>query len=85
MLRIAEREVVLLHGDDVREVGAELERELELEPVHALVAHRNPLLQPRAHEPPACDRERVARQAVERRVAQVEGGGEVLEPARGER
>ncbi len=57
MLRIAEREVVELDGDDVGEVGGELERELECERLHALVADRDPLLQPRADEALAHDRE----------------------------
>ncbi len=85
VLGISEREVVLLHGDDVREVGAELEGELELEPIHALVADRDPLLEPGSDEPAAGDRERVARKSVQRRVAQVEGGREVLKAARRER
>ena len=81
---IAEREVVQLHRDDVREVGLGLERDLDLEPLGALVPERDPLLHARADEPLAGDRERVARQARRRRVAEVEGRREVLDAARGE-
>ena len=54
-LRVAEREVVELHGDDVREVGLGLERDVDLEALRALVAQRDLLLHARADEALARD------------------------------
>ena len=81
--RIAEREVVRLHREDVREVRADLERELE----------RDRLARPGsgsmirsciaiADEARAGDRERVLRQRLRRRVAQEERGRVVLDLVR---
>ena len=81
ILGIAEREVVELDGDDVREVRGELERDLEIEPVHALVADRDPLLHARADEALPGDRERVLRKPVQARVAEEERRCKVLDAA----
>ena len=43
---VAECEVVVLDRDDVREVGLSLDRHVDLEPLRAFVAKRDPLLQP---------------------------------------
>ena len=83
-LGVTEREVVLLDRDDVREVGADLELELERERLGALVAQDQVILHPLADEALAGDRERVLREARDDRVTQVEGGGEVLDLPRGE-
>ena len=79
--RVAEREVVLLDGDDVREVGADLELELERDRLGALVADGDVVLHPVADEALAHDREHVLAEAARERVAQVEGGREVLDLA----
>ena len=60
-LRVAEREVVQLHRDDVREVRLGLECDVDLERLGALVAERDPLLHPRPDEALARDRDRVPR------------------------
>ena len=83
-LGVAEREVVLLDGDDVREVGADLELELERERLGALVAEDQVILHPLADEALARDRERVLGEPRNDRVAEVEGGGEVLDLPRRE-
>ena len=77
--RIAEREVVRLHGEDVREVRADLERDLKRDRVHALVHDRDPVLHRVADEARACDPERVLRQRLRGRVAQEEGRRVVLD------
>ena len=79
--RVAEREVVLLDGDDVREVGLDHELELERDRLGALVADGDVVLHPFADEALAHDREHVLAEAARERVPQVEGGGEVLDPA----
>ena len=76
--RVAEREVVLLHRQDVREVRAELEPELERDRLHPLVAHDDLVLHPVADEALALDREHVLRQVAGERVAEEERGREVL-------
>ncbi len=53
VLRVAEREVPVLHAEDVREVGPDLEGELELEPPARVVADDR--------RGPACRRRRTAR------------------------
>ena len=78
-LRIAEREVVVLDGEDVREVGAEAERELERDRLHGVVLDAEVILHSHADEALARDREHVRRQ-LRARVAQVERGREVLDP-----
>ena len=78
-LRVAEREVVVLDGEDVREVGAEAERELERDRLHGVVLHAEVILHSHADEALARDREHVRRQ-LRARVAQVERGREVLDP-----
>ena len=57
--RVAEREVVVLDGEDVREVVAELERELEADLLHALVLDAEAVLHALADEAVARDRDRV--------------------------
>ena len=78
VLGVPEREVVELDGDDVREVGLELQRELELELLHALVPHGDPLPHAGRDEALAGDGEGVVRQAVDARVAEKERGREVV-------
>ena len=82
--RIAEREVVRLHRHDVREVGGELEADLELDRLHAPVLDHDHLLHALADEAAALDQERVLGEAARERVAQVEGGREVLDLPRRE-
>ena len=72
---------MLFDREDVREVGGELQCELERERLHALVADDDPVLHAFADEALACDRERVGREAAGRGVAQVERRGEVLDHA----
>ena len=83
-LRVAEREVVLLDREDVREVGGQLERQLEGERLHRLVLDDDPVLHALADEAVPDDRDRVLRQPVGERVAQVERRREVLDLAVGE-
>ena len=83
--RVAEREIVLLHGKNRREVGLELEPELERDRIHALVFEHDDVLHPLADEPLARDRHLVLPQAADERIAEVERGREVLDLARGER
>jgi len=56
--RVAEREVVLLDRDDVREVGADVERQLEAQRLAALVPQREMILHPLADEALAQSRRR---------------------------
>ena len=83
--RVAEREVVLLDADDVREVGAELDLHREGDRSPGLVAEDQVVLEPMADEPVPRDREDVLSEPTDERVARVEGGGEVLHLARGEK
>ncbi len=83
-LRVAEREVVLLHRHDVREVGAELEAELERDGFQRLVLERDVVLHPVAYEAQARDRDLVLVEPAGQRVAHVEGGRVVLDLRRGE-
>ena len=73
VLGVAEREVALLDGEDVGEVGSEFDADRESEALRRLVADRDPLLQRVDDEPRPGDRKRVLRQRDER-VAKVEGG-----------
>ncbi|MCZ7590008.1 MAG: hypothetical protein M5U27_14370 [Gaiella sp.] len=82
MERVAEREVVLLHADDVREVGPEVELERERERCAGLVAQHDVVLEAVPHEAVTRDREDVQVEAVAGRVAGIERGGEVLDLAR---
>ena len=85
MLRVAEGEVVALDGEDVREVGAELDLDGEADRAHALVPERDALGQPgRADEPLTRDGDRVRLEVLGRRIARVVGRGEVLDRLRGE-
>ena len=81
---VAEREVALLDREDVREVGPELQRELEGDRLHRLVLDDHVVLHAVADEAVPDDRERVLRQAAGERVAQEEGRREVLDLARRE-
>ena len=82
--RVAEREVVLLDRDDVGEIGADVERELEAKRRRSLVPDDEVVLHAVADEALAGDRERVLHEPVRDGVAEVEGGREVLDRARGE-
>ncbi len=79
--RVAEREVPFLHREDVREVGAELDADGQLERRHRLVLQHEVVLHAVADETLAADGDRVERQRVRQRVAQEERGGEVLDGA----
>ena len=85
MARVAEREVVLLHRQDVREVGRELDRQLEGERRPRVVRDRDPVLHPGADEPLPCDRELVELESARHGVPEVERGREVRDPAVRER
>ena len=82
--RVAEREVVLLDREDVREVGPELERELEGDRLDRVVLDDHVVLHAVADEAVPDDRERVLRQAAGERVAQEERRREVLDLSRRE-
>ena len=82
--RIAKGEVVLLDGDDVGEVRGEIQADRHRPGHRGLVAEHEALGQRLADEPLAGDRDRVDRDAVRRRVAEVVGGVEVLDDLRGE-
>src|SRR5262249_32717146 len=77
-------EVEVLHCEDVREVGADVELDVELDALHALVLDRERVLHAVADEALAPDREDVGRQAVRQRVAHEERGREVLDLVRGQ-
>ena len=77
--RVAEGEVVLLDGQDVCEVRAQLEGDVERERLHALVLDNDQVLHALADEPVPRDRDGVVRQPPNRRVAEVERRGEVLD------
>ena len=78
-VRVSEREVVLLDGEDVREVGADLERELELDGMRCVVHDDDVLLHAVADEAVAPDREHVLLEAACDRVPEIEGGRVVLD------
>ena len=80
-LRIAECEVVGLDGDDVREVGGQLEVDGERQLRHALVAEGQVLGHAGADETLATDRERVCGDPGRGRVAQVVRCAEVVHGA----
>ena len=82
--RITEREVVVLHGEDVREVRRDLELEVELDGLHPLVLHGERVLHPVADEALTPDRQHVLLQAAREWVAHEERGREVLDLVRGE-
>ena len=71
---VAEREVVVLDREDVREVVAELERELERDRAHRVVVHDQFVLHALADEAVPGDRDGVLRQLTGDRVPQEEGG-----------
>src|SRR4051794_8064912 len=81
--RVPEREVVLFHREDVREVRGELEPELERHRLHALVDDNEVILHPLADEALPLDREHVLRQTACERIAQKERRGEVFDLAGG--
>ena len=60
--RVAEREVPLLDGDDVCEVGAELDPDADVELLRRHVRERDVILHPVADEALALDRHRVERE-----------------------
>ena len=84
MLGVAEGEVVSLDGEDVREVGPELERELELDGPRRVVLDDDVLLHAVADEAVATDGELVRPEPVDDGVPQVERRGEVVDAVRGE-
>ena len=83
--RIAEREVVLLDGQDVGEVGLELDGELDRHRVAGQVGDDHVLLQVVGDEALAAEQDLVRQQPSRRRVAQEEGRREVLDLAGRER
>ncbi len=85
MLRVSQEEVVRLDGEDVGEVVAHLERDLELDAPPRVVFDDDVVLHPlSADEALARDRELVLLQVAGKRVPQEEGGREVLDLARRE-
>jgi hypothetical protein len=72
--RVTEGEVVVLNGEDVCEVAAELERELERDLLLALILDAQVILHALAHEPVPPDRDGVLRELAGERVAQEVGG-----------
>ena len=83
--RVPEREVVILDAEDVREVGGELEPDLELDGLHRSVLEDHHILHALADEPLARHQHLVLTQSAGERVAQEESGREVLDLARRER
>ena len=83
--RITEREVVVLDGEDVREVARDLELEVELDRLHALVLDRERVLHPVADEAFAPNRERVVVEISDHRIPHEERGREVLDLVRREK
>jgi hypothetical protein len=82
---VAEGEVVALHREDVREVGAELDLDREGDRDHALVPEDDALGQSgAADEPLARDGDGVRLEVLGRGVAGVVRGVEVLDRSRGE-
>ena len=82
--RVSEREVPLLDRDDVREVGAELDPELQLHRLGRLVLEDDVILHSFADEALTLDRDRVERQLVRARIAQEERSREVVDGPRRE-
>ena len=77
---VAEREVVLLDREDVGEVAGDLERELERDRLDGHVLDRDPVLHRRRRRTArGRSRPSPARALGRERVAQVEGGREVLD------
>ena len=85
MLGVAEGEVVSLDGEDVREVGADLERELELDGPRRVVLDDDVLLHAVTDEAVATDGDLVRPEPADDGVPQVERRGEVVDacPRRG--
>ena len=71
MLRVAEREVVVLDGEDVREVARNLDPELQRHGPHPLVLDHDPVLHRLADESLANDRDLVRIEVLRPRVAKV--------------
>src|SRR5262249_8980105 len=84
LLRVAQREVVVLDREDVREVVPERERELERDGLPSLVLDDDPVLDALADEAVPRDRDRVLPQALGGRVPQEVGRRVVLRLAGGE-
>ena len=76
--RVAERDVEVLDREDVGEVVAELEGELERDCLSALVLDVQAILHPFAHEAVPTDRDHVLRELARERIAEEVGGGVVL-------
>ncbi len=81
MVGVAEREVVGLDREDVREVVADLDGEVELDPAGRVVRDDEVLLHRVADEALAGDRDLVVRQVAHHRVPQEERGRVVLDLA----
>src|SRR3954451_908881 len=77
--RVTEGEVEVLDGEDVREVGADVELHVELDGLHALVLEHERVLHPVADEALAPDREHVRSEPGRQWVAHEERRGEVLD------
>jgi hypothetical protein len=82
--RVAEREVVVLDREDVREVARELEGELERDLLLALVLDAEVVLHSLADEAVPADRDAVLGKVAGDRVPEEVGGGVVLGAAGGE-
>jgi uncharacterized membrane protein len=77
--RVAEREVEVLDGEDVREVRADVELEVELDAFHALVLHDEGVLHAVADETLPPDRQHVGSKSAGQRIAHEERRREVLD------
>jgi hypothetical protein len=78
-LRVAEREVPVLDGEQVGEVGADLHPHEKRDALGRLVLHDDAVLKPVADEALARDEQRVLRQRLRGAVPKVERGREVLD------
>ena len=84
VLRVSEREVEVLDGEDVREVARDLDPQLQRHRPHPLVLDDHAILHRLADEALADDRDLVRIEILRARVAEVERGGEVVHLVRGQ-
>ena len=82
--RVAEREVVLLDGEDVGEVARDLDRELERHRFRGDVLDDDPVVHVVGDPPLPDDRDGVLLESIHERVAEIERGRVVLDRPGGE-
>ena len=85
MHRIPEREVVVLDREDVREVGAEVQTELQPDRIHREVLEDDDVLHPFTDEALPDDRHLVLTESAGQRIPEEERRGEVLDLPRRQR